>query len=368
MKRPRFGSQQAAVTAMSFQPARLTIARELRGLTRGELADRVHVPAAHLARLEVASVEPDPGTLARLALGLGMPIEFFGRPTAGLPIAVESCHFRHLRPAAHVSRRRVLAVAALFIDLLGLLSKHFTLPPEVLGGIELDPASADPTESLALSLRRKWGLGLLPVRSVTRLIESRGIAVQHIDEVFDDVTSFSFWHAQRPLVLVSSGKYAAAARFDLAHELGHLLMHADVKAGLKQDESEADHFARAFLMPAKAFELECPRLLDWDAIFALKKRWQVPVPSLLERGFELGILSEPTYLRGLCLHRTELRHAEPAEPPAEKPRLVEEALELLGAEWSPSRIASELSVSAADARFLLQACGVEGGAGLAGNG
>jgi Zn-dependent peptidase ImmA (M78 family) len=314
--------------------------------------------AADVARLEAGHLDPEPITLARLALALGIPVGFFGRRAAGLPIPIESCHLPDLRPSALASRRRVLALASLFIDLLDFLGTHFQLPLDALSGRHLDQRGARDAEALSLSLRRRWGLGLEPIRNVVRLLESKGIAVQCIDASFDDVPSFSFWHASRPVVLVSrrKGSYAAA-RFEAAHELGHLAMHADVVAGRRQNEQDADRFARAFLLPEATFGRECPRLLDWDALFELKRRWQVPIPCLLARGFELGKLSEPAYLRGLCLFRTEVRHEEAPEPPPENPRLVAEALELLGDEWSIGHIASELVVSQADVRVLLDVSG-----------
>src|SRR5438128_2159541 len=111
MKRGHHGSQHVAQVAMSFEPARLTIARELRGFTRSELDTKLELPGPELARLEGAHAGASAKTLARLALALGIPIHFFARHGTGLPIPLESCHFRHLRPASQIARRRVLALA-----------------------------------------------------------------------------------------------------------------------------------------------------------------------------------------------------------------------------------------------------------------
>ncbi|MGC4441969.1 ImmA/IrrE family metallo-endopeptidase, partial [Streptococcus suis] len=58
------------------------------------------------------------------------------------------------------------------------------------------------------------------------------------------------------------GKSAVRHNFDLAHELGHLLLHNQVdfeelsKEELEEKEKEANQFASYFLLPRKQFLMD----------------------------------------------------------------------------------------------------------------
>jgi Zn-dependent peptidase ImmA (M78 family) len=98
----------------------------------------------------------------------------------------------------------------------------------------------------------------------------------------DNVEAFSFWSGLRPFIFMASEKEAGVRlRYDLSHELGHLILHRWIekseledKATLKEVEAEADRFAGAFLLPSTSFpnEVYTTRL---DAFLPLKERWKV---------------------------------------------------------------------------------------------
>ena len=179
-----------------------------------------------------------------------------------------------------------------------------------------------------------------------------------LHHTFREVLPFSLWHGGRPLVCLSRPFHSPyAARFDAAHELGHLVMHADVTAGRQDDESDAQKFAREFLLPREAFEAECPSRLDCDRLLELKERWRVPFSVLLERARELGILSEAACSRGARLYRAALEKHDLAEAPVEQPRLVAEAIHRLGDVALMDALATELAISARDLRWVLEATG-----------
>ncbi len=148
----------------------------------------------------------------------------------------------------------------------------------------------------AKAVRAAWGLGAGPIDNVVRLLEACGIVMTRNEIGTADVDSFSTWLPQRPVIVLASDKRdAARSRFDAAHELGHLVMHADAEPGRHVIENQAHRFAAAFLMPAETIAKEFPHRMSWPAFIKLKERWRVSLQVLLIRAKTLGALSSDGY-------------------------------------------------------------------------
>jgi Zn-dependent peptidase ImmA (M78 family) len=148
-----------------------------------------------------------------------------------------------------------------------------------------------------MSLRKLWGLGPGPISNVLALLESKGIVVCRYEMQGESVEAFSFWNGARQLVFMASEKEAGVRlRYDLAHELGHLVLHRWVeqsdledRATLKAIEGEADKFAGAFLLPSTSFpnEVYTTRL---DAFVPLKEHWKVSIQAMVYRCRDLELI------------------------------------------------------------------------------
>lgn len=360
MKRPGdpivpIGNKDLHLATHLFHPPRLTTARELRGLTKADLAERIGKSAAAISQFEGGAYRPDPKTLGQMALALGMPVGFFARRSPGKPLEVDACHFRSLRSASQRERRKLLARGSLLCDLLGLLEEQVNLPAEQVSRVAGSVSSADEIEEHAVHVRTSWGLGLGPIGNVVNLLESRGVLVTHIPEGCEEVDAFSTWHEGRPVVFLVMAKGSTSrTRFDACHELGHLVMHADATPGSPDLERQANRFASAFLVPREPFLMECPRWLDWDHFYELKRRWKVSVAALVKRAHDLGKLSEASYRRAYVhLNKTGERAQERDEPPAEAPTLLVKALDAMGPEMTVEEIAAEMGVGVGDLRGLV---------------
>lgn len=334
--------------AHRFSPSRLTLARELRGMTKTQLAELTSKTPSAITQFEGGQVRPDALTLKSLALALGMRIEFFAADAPSAVIPIDACHFRSLRSAAQWQRRKLLAQASLLCEVLSWLDREVDFPPERVSEVAEPASTLEEIEACAKAVRRKWGLGLGPIPNLTELLENKGVLVMRIDQAIREVDAFSFWHEGRPCVLLVMEKGSPSrTRWDAAHELGHLVMHADVAPGNPEIERDANRFASAFLLPREPFLRECPRRLNLPHFFELKSRWKVSVAALLRRARDLGCLSDASYRRGnIILRKNGPR--EPREPQMERPRLLTDALKLIADDWPLSRIAAQLSMSSAD--------------------
>ncbi len=236
--------QDPYIAALRFNPQQLTRAREIQGLTKTALADRIYKTPSAITQFENGLARPDSKTIASIALALGMPIGFFARNPLATKIELDSCNFRSLRSVSQYLRRQAVQVAGLIHELMKVLENEgIELPKEQVSHLCKQVRSTEDVEQLAVDVRKAWGLGLGPIPKPIVLLESKGIRVLPLVDVCQDVDAFSLWHEGQPFIMLAMQKSASRSHFDAAHELGHLIMHEDVSQGDPGSESQAHHFA-----------------------------------------------------------------------------------------------------------------------------
>lgn len=150
--------------------------------------------------------------------------------------------------------------------------------------------------------------------------------------VSEKVDAFSLVRG-RPVIVRNMDKDSTSrARFDLAHECGHLVMHEGVETGDPGTETEAHRFASAFLLPRGAFVREFPRTsqIDWKALFRLKERWGVSVQAIVRRAYDLGMITAVQYRNAnVYMSRNGWKRGEPCEPLSELPEIIPLAIQML---------------------------------------
>jgi Zn-dependent peptidase ImmA (M78 family)/transcriptional regulator with XRE-family HTH domain len=306
----------------AFVPARLRLARELRGWSQSELANRGGITPAALSQFESGAHPADP-TLERLGQVLVVPVAFFELP-------LDETHegfFRSLRRTSVIDRRRAQALAQIAHDIASIDEGDRTvmqtrLPRNPISSLE---ASGDEIDDIGARVRTEWAVPPGPVPSVVGLLESHGVVVIRMPLDSADVDAFSLPFVERPVVVLGSDKAdRARSRFDAAHELGHLVMHGAEFWGLPEIEKQAHRFAAAFLMPRDQIYSELPDRVDWPKLFQLKRRWQVSLAALLMRAKTLGRMTEGTYLTAVkAASARGWRRVEPVPlGPPEQPRTV----------------------------------------------
>ena len=318
-----------------FDGDRLRQARLYHGLRKTEVASKLDVSPAIIGQYESGRTRPSSGAFASMALQLGFPPEFFERRGTPTRVAESDAHFRKLRSTSKLERDRALVRLELFAEVLADIESHVQLPD---ADVPAFPVSDDSAEALpeeaAKAVRAGWGLGLGPIDHVVRLLEGRGIVVTRNEIGASGVDAFSTWLPHRPVVVLGSDKDdAARSRFDAAHELGHLVMHADAEPGRHVVENQAHRFAAGCLMPAETIAKEFPSRMSWPAFFKLKARWHVSLQALLMRAKTLGVLSPDGYRRGQIQVRTRWGNDEPVDIGAsEQPALLRRAFDLMASE------------------------------------
>ena len=330
---------------LEFQPFRLRLARHFWGATLQELADTLGCTRQHVSQMETGAprLRPEDGVVLALAAALKVESGFFfhpGRP----PLAEDQAHFRKLASTRVSMRQKVLARGTVFGELVDLLETKLRLPrvdlPDFSGA-----HTAEEIERVAERARQHWGLGWGPIDNMVRVVERAGVVVAFFHDASREVDALSI-SARRPIIVRNDLKASPfRQRFDIAHELGHLLMHEGHVTGDRQSETEANRFASAFLLPRSTFLKAFPRRgsrLDWAGLSDLKMQFQVSKAAILYRARSLGALDEHQY-RGAVItlkNRGEaIAEAEDPQCAPEEGEVVLNALAVLAKRFGLTRAA-----------------------------
>lgn len=319
-------------------PQRIALVRELYGIRKSELSMRLGVSARTITCWELGLQAPSAGDVAALCRVFGVGPEFFEPQLEGLPVASGLPHFRSYRAGTQVAYRQAQAYVQVTQDLVRTLSGYVDFPVLDLPSVPTDPELADSVMPMmaAQYVRRVWGLGSDPIAHVLRAVEDHGICVVFAPFGHASLDAHSVFSGELPLIVLNptKGDYYRQ-RFDVAHELGHLVMHPDAEPGHKVIEAQADAFAAELLAPSEVLLDELPTRMDgvgWLKLKELKERWGVSMKVLLDKAYVLGRLTEEGYRAGLkSLSRNGWKLLEPgAISGVEEPSLIPHALELLG--------------------------------------
>ncbi|TWV52016.1 ImmA/IrrE family metallo-endopeptidase [Streptomyces misionensis] len=317
-----------------FDGQRLTLARQLVGLRKNALAAKIDKSATAIAAYENNTKRPAPATVAQLCLTLGVDPGFFlpGPHQAAVNNSIP--HFRSLRSTTQLARDQAFAYGIIAGDVGAALERHVEFPEPSIPRLSVDvddEVSALPEEAARL-LRDHWEIKPGPVGHLVRLAENHGVVVVFSPAQTATVDAYSFDDGYRPTIVLNPAKEDYyRQRFDVAHELGHLVMHVDAEPGGRVVENQAHRFAAELLLPEDELRDLLPSKADWRILASLKEAYGVSLQALLYRSRSLGVMSDVTYRNAIAyLSSKGWRRREPGEMPAvEQPSLYPRAVEIL---------------------------------------
>lgn len=300
-----------------FYGERLRGARMYRGLTLTELAKRTEISKQSLSLYENDNNTPDYMKVRLLASELNFPYDYFFQKDSYVA-KTETTYFRSLASATKKDRTaqsiKLEYVAKMYEILLEFISfPEMNLPSVDFVGCddvfecENDNAIQE-IEDIAAQVRKYWDVGTGPIKDLQYLLEKNGIIVTGFDTNEDKIDAFS----QRTIVAGNDIYFIAVAlgnrpegriRFDMAHELGHILLHpwsedleAITKDEFKARERQANMFASAFLLPRDSFGKDIASYpTDLKYYQFLKNKWKVSIQAMIYRTHQLDIMSDNQY-------------------------------------------------------------------------
>lgn len=330
-------SDRAINAAALFAGDRLTLARHLAGLRKSELAAKIEKSGTAVAAWESGAKRPTAATVAQLALCLEVDPGFFIVRAEDVAATSTTPHFRSLRSTTQIARDQAFSYGQLCVDIAQALERHVEFPEADVPAwpVAIDDLSGDGPEVAARQVRDQWGLGTGPLGHLVRLLEHHGVLLVFSPPQTSTVDAYSFDNRLRPIVVLNPIKRDYyRQRYDVAHELGHLVMHGDAEPGGRVVEEQANRFASELLTPSEEIRGHLPVAMSrstWVALGKLKEQWGISMQALLFRARRLGRLSDVSYRNAMVtVSARGWRRDEPGLIAAiERPSLLPKAVELL---------------------------------------
>lgn len=301
--------ERAEANSPRISPSRITAARLRRGLTKAELATNLDIAPSTLSRWENEGPPPSrtESVIEHLEAALGFPAGYFVSEELEIP-SMDSTLFRAGSRATQRQKSVAIASGANARTLQSWLRRNYNFPEPSLP----DLSGVNPSEA-ASHVRTIWQLGDKPVPNSIQLAESIGIAVMGLPPAASAVDAFSMWDGEQPYIFLARRRTPEGARFDLAHELGHLLLHStdDPPSGA-HGEQEANQFAVDFLIPPGVVHARLRLHAGLDDILRLKSTLKVSAMAMLRAAHQHKKLSEREYRSHLTsLSARGFRTSEP---------------------------------------------------------
>ncbi|EDU37896.1 DNA-binding helix-turn-helix protein [Clostridium sporogenes ATCC 15579] len=306
----------------AFNGERLKAARIYRGLTVAELAEKLELQRQTVSMYENNKLNnPELVTIAKMSTVLGFPKKFF-LENDKIGIKNGSTYFRALLTTSKKYRNEQTQKVDFIIKLFRYLNDYIEFPVT-----NLPPGNYSNPEEAAIVLRKFWNLGDKPIDNIIYLVEQNGIIVTMFETNTDDIDAFSQLvnvdKLETYLIGCSKNKGTAARiHFDVAHELGHILLHEwseDIetlnKDEFKEKEKEANAFASAFLLPKDAFIKDVGVYADNLAFYIeLKKKWKVSISAMIRRSYNLGLIDSNSYQQLMrTMQKKGIKKSEPLD-------------------------------------------------------
>lgn len=302
-----------------FQGSRLKSARTFRALTLTELAEITNISKQSISLYENNRNIPEYERVRLIATALKFPYNFFFQEDKNdCMTKTETTYFRSLMSATKKNRiaqsLKLEYVAKMYEALLEYIDFPLINIPDVnfIGDDDIFECDSDKSiqeiENIAGDLRKHWGISDEPIKNLQYLMEKNGIIITGFDTQEGKIDAFSQSVIINKhsifLIAVSLGsRPEGRIRFDMAHELGHILLHPwseDLESITKDEfkirERQANMFASAFLLPANSFGKDIQTYpTDLNFYQFLKKKWKVSIQAMIYRAHQLNFITDNQY-------------------------------------------------------------------------
>ncbi|EHQ35150.1 protein of unknown function DUF955 [Methanoplanus limicola DSM 2279] len=302
---------------------RIHAARKGKGLSLRAMGEIIGVSQTAVSKYEKGEIVPDSGMLIRIANSTSKSPDFFFRQNK---VKLLEPNYRCRKS---LGKKEQDIIHAKTVD---WLERYLEIEHISDEKIEIDlpdkkNCHADTLadiENIAVKIRKHWNLGLDPIDNLIDSFEMHGIKVGLIDadSRFDALT---FRHNSQPVIAVAKNIPGDRQRFNLAHELGHIILDLNPEI----DEEKAAHrFAGAFLIPEEMIKYELRekrKSIDINELYRLKHKYGISMKALVHRAADLEIIPDKVAVRYYReFSKKGWNKKEPGRPfPGERPSHME---------------------------------------------
>lgn len=327
------------MNTQKFNGQRLKEALQFREKKMTELADETGISKQSLSLYANDGNVPPFDNVIKIARALDFPTDFFMSEDL-CTASTGNTYFRSQASATKKSRNaqkiKLEYVSKMYEVILNYMNvPELNIPdtsainvPEDIANVDSDQA-VNEIEKLAKLVREHWDLGNGPIDNLQYALQSNGIIITGFRDVDTDIDAFSQQitidgKVVYIIALAIGSKPIERLRFDMAHELGHILMHTwgedneDIsKDEFNAREKQANMFASALLLPNETFSKSVSAYpTNIDYYLALKKKWKVSMQAMMYRARQLDIISTNQFQ---YMMRTMSKNGNRTHEPGDKP-------------------------------------------------
>lgn len=351
-----------------LNPQRLENAMNARGITQVALASILDVSKSTVSKWLKGDHNPRNTNerLEDISKVLNVPIEWLVAEDLG---ETSVSFFRSNTSSTKIGRSVAEARLKWAAEILFSFSEWVDYPevnlPKLYTYKEWMTLSDEDIIKIANDCRKLWRLDDRPISDLMFTCEMAGICVIQEELGYPKMDGLSFWYRNRPFIYLNTDKDSACrGRFNLAHEIFHLIAHKEVPesdykkpAVYKLIESQANLFASELIYPSNQFvgDLVYPSI---DSLLILKRKWKLSLAALLFKAQNLELVDE---VRATNIWRTLARKnwkkVEPydEEIPLETPILFRQVIDGLieQGNFKKSEVLSTAKLSRNDVEDML---------------
>ena len=303
----------------------LSCAREARGMSQSQLAERSGVAQGTISKAEHGLTMLSDDRLAALAAALDYPLDVFRWDEEVRGFGSSSFYHRKQKSLAQTRLREIQAT----FNLHRMRARRLSHGLDITSKHRFEPLDIDDygsPEETARAVRAMWNVRMGPLKDVCRLIEHAGGVVLRTDLRTPKISAISQWvPGERPIFVTNTANPADRERFTLCHEIAHVLLHSTPR---EDQEAEADRFASELLMPAADISPQLAGGIDLARAAQLKPYWRVAMSALIRRARDLHFITDGRY-KSLSVQMSQKgwRTREPVEIERDEPRFLGQVIE-----------------------------------------
>lgn len=330
---------------MKVNPKQLVFAREYRGYSQTELAEKIKgLSQSNLSKHEKGIDILSDEILLKIIECLNFPVDFFTKRISNF---AENTNYRKRTTIGKSERVKIDNTCRLIGYVIDQMADELVYPDFTLPMVDIEEGY---TPSYIAQYTRKL-LGIDgAVKDINKLLEKNGIIIVEFDfssSLFDGVSFIS--DGGYPVIIINKTCSNDRKRFSIGHELGHIIMHSAITnmyPSHRDKEQEANIFASEFLMPEAEIKSSL-RNLKMSDLSELKRYWLTSMASIVKRAKDLGCISkERNIYLNIELSRSGYKKKEPINVYLDSPTIFTSAYRMYKNElgYSKNDIAKAFSL------------------------
>lgn len=332
-----------------FNGDRLKFARTYRGISAQELAEKIEVSRQSINQFENYSIDSDKNSkpsienIENIAQELKFPVEFFFQKEKE-NIKIENTYFRALLSSKKKEKQSQINKAVLITVIYDILQEYLEFPDINIPVVQKENLSDQDISNAARELRNLWNIGNKPIKDIIFLMENNGLVVTALPTNTEEIDAFTQYikienKEYMCVVLENEKKSACRRQFSAAHELGHIILHANKinmneieRSEFREIERQANLFASELLLPEEEFKKDLIMPTSLKSYEILKGKWHVSILAMMMRACNLNIITQNQfqYLMKQYTIKNYRKH-EPLDNIIEipQPQTLKRAIEIL---------------------------------------